>query len=117
MTVKPISPTEIKRKPMPDFVITAFNELLAEKYNGRGDITILQKNAITKIIEVSGRKDQRSMVDRGAIFENGWLDIEDEYRAAGWLVAYDKPGYCETYEASWIFKKKQEARPDSHYYY
>jgi hypothetical protein len=116
MIVKPISPNELKRKPMPEFVITAFNELLADKYNGRGDIIILQKNAVAKIIEVSARGDYRCMVSEEAIFKNGWLDIEDEYRAAGWLVAFDKPGYCESYEASWVFKKKQEARPDSYYF-
>jgi len=44
-------------------------------------------------------------VDRNKIFEMGWLDVEDAYRAQGWNVVYDRPGYCESYEASFIFTR------------
>ena len=43
-------------------------------------------------------------VNRQTIFKNSWLDIEPIYRRAGWLVKYDKPGYCENYLANFTFK-------------
>lgn len=104
--VKPISPNEIKLKEFPDFVLIAFNELLQDSFNKQKIIIITQEKAINKIIEVSGRTDYRSTVSRQAIFDNHWLDVEDIYRETGWKVYYDKPGYCETYEASWTFSKK-----------
>lgn len=45
-------------------------------------------------------------VTREQIYENRWLDIEDSYRAVGWHVEYDKPGYCESYEATFTFKRR-----------
>lgn len=104
--IKPISPQEIKKKELPDSVIIAFNELLQEKYHNEKTITILQKDAVAKIISVSGRSDYRSMVSAQAIFDNHWLDIEDIYRDHGWKVEYDKPGYNEDYEAYFKFNKK-----------
>jgi hypothetical protein len=45
---------------------------------------------------------------RKDIFDKGWLDIEDIYRAADWVVAYDKPGFNEThFEANYTFSKKK----------
>jgi hypothetical protein len=31
------------------------------------------------------------------------LDIEPIYREAGWIVEYDKPAYCENYDANFTF--------------
>jgi len=42
---------------------------------------------------------------RSEIINNGWLNIEEAYRAADWEVEYDKPAYNETYRAHFIFKK------------
>lgn len=47
-------------------------------------------------------------VKRQEIFDNGWLDIETVYEDSGWSVEYDKPGYNESYEASWTFKPKRK---------
>ncbi len=40
------------------------------------------------------------------IYERHLLDVEPSYRAEGWEVEYDKPGYNETYEATFTFRKK-----------
>jgi hypothetical protein len=42
------------------------------------------------------------------IWENKWLDVEDEYRKNGWEVEYDKPGLGESYPARFIFKPKEK---------
>lgn len=104
--IKPISPNDIQLKELPDFVLIAFNELLQNSFNKQKVITITQDKAIDKIIEVSGRSDYRSTISRQAIFDNHWLDVEDTYREAGWKVSYDKPGYCESYEAAFKFERK-----------
>jgi hypothetical protein len=47
-------------------------------------------------------------VERGEIFHRGWLDVEDAYRAEGWTVVYDKPGYNESYAASFTFSARSK---------
>lgn len=44
------------------------------------------------------------------VFKKGWLNVEYLFRAAGWEVQYDKPGYNETYEAYFTFSKKVKRR-------
>jgi len=41
------------------------------------------------------------------IFEKNFLDFESVFRNVGWSVEYDKPGYCESYDAFFTFKKKK----------
>jgi hypothetical protein len=36
-------------------------------------------------------------------FNFKWLDFEDAYRSKGWKVDYDKPAYCESYDAFFLF--------------
>lgn len=38
------------------------------------------------------------------LIKEKWLDIEDHYRKAGWKVTYDKPAYCENYDAYFKFE-------------
>lgn len=45
-------------------------------------------------------------VTQAQIFDNGWLDVEELYREAGWAVEYDKPGHGETYPARFEFKRQ-----------
>lgn len=47
-----------------------------------------------------------ALVNRGDVFAQHWLDIEDVYRAEGWIVDYDKPAYNQSYRAYFVFKKK-----------
>lgn len=48
----------------------------------------------------------RMDVDRNTVFKNKWLDVESLFENEGWKVNYDKPGYCESYEASFKFTRK-----------
>ena len=102
--IKPITPAKAKTKQtFPDEIIKAFNDLLTEK-GSSSSIRITQDEAIERALAnftASGKK-----ITRSQIFENNWMDVEDTYRKAGWKVSYDKPGYCESYPAYFIFSKK-----------
>jgi hypothetical protein len=104
--VKPITPDEVverKKETIPDIVFEVFNYLIAENFNGHS-ATILQKEVDALL------KKKKVNVDEA--YKRHWLDVEDIYRGAGWDVAYDKPAYNETYEASFEFRpaKKRKAQ-------
>lgn len=110
--MKPISPSDIaatKREVFPPYVIQAFNELIAKDFVGNR-ATVKQDDVIAKIIELN--PDLKEIDDasnynaRRRILNNGWLNVEEIYRAEGWRVKYDKPGYNESYGAYFIFEKK-----------
>ena len=96
----PIRPEDIvdsKVKYLPDAVIDVFNRLIAVHYSN-GSANIKQNIIVAALIEALG-------IERQAIFDNHYLDVEDVYRASGWNVEYDKPAYNESYEAFFTFKK------------
>lgn len=97
----PIKPSDIpaaKAAVIPAFVIDAFNECIAKNYaNGRS--RVLQKH-VQKII-------QDKCKETGTAFDVHFLDIEPLYEKNGWKVEYDKPAYCESYDASFTFIKRQ----------
>jgi hypothetical protein len=102
--IKPISPKDVvtaKQESMPDNVIEAFNELIAEKWNGSSS-TVKQADAVERIIKKFGwDKEQED-----ELWDDNWLDVEPIFRKAGWKVEYDKPGFNESYPATYTFKKK-----------
>lgn len=101
--VKPITPDEVdKGQHIPDFVIQAFNELIAEAWEGR-EATVVQKDAVARCIKVAKVGGER--VTSTMLFYKGWLNVEGFYRNAGWDVVYDKPGYNESYEATFCFTR------------
>lgn len=109
MTVKPIKPSEVtdrKRELIPGFVIEAFNELIAKNFSG-GRAVILQ-DKITKLIQYKYNQRHRytDRLSSQDIIDNKWLDIEDIYRKAGWIVEYDSPAYNESYPCTFTFSKK-----------
>ena len=100
---KPISPKDVenakaKHRPMP-FIIEAANELIAEKWNGHA--------ATFSVRELGARARTKLNMKEEEKFEDGQLDIEPIFRKAGWIVEFDRPGYCENYEARFIFKKRR----------
>jgi len=100
--IEPIKPSEIvkaKRKALPDAVIETFNKMIARSWDGTM-ATIRQDDIIAELISK-----EDFPYTRGDIFDNHFLDIEDVYRKAGWKVEYDKPGYCENYNAIFRFSK------------
>lgn len=93
--VEPIKPSEVtgkQQEALPDHVIETWNRMIAEAWNG-SSATIMQNHAIKQL--------------GGAGKGFAWLNIEDIFRKAGWIVEYDKPGFNETYEASFKFSKKR----------
>ncbi len=89
----PISPDEAKQgHSIPSVVFDVVNTLLS-----RGARNIKQSEVV-RLIEASG-------IERSVIFENHYLDFEDAYRANGWSVEYDRPGFNETYDACWVFSR------------
>lgn len=106
---KPVTPDEAfkgKVTVIPPEVFDAFNELITQR---AGDsTTIVKQNEVSALIaEKIARRTGESFVNvMYQINDNRWLDIEPAYRDAGWVVNYDKPGYNESYEAFWEFRKK-----------
>lgn len=100
--VKPIAPSEIveaQLQQFPDFVLETWNAAIAKNWTGRQS-HITQPDMVAALIAASP-----NTIDRSDVFDNHWLDIEDAYRAEGWKVEYDKPGYNESYDAYFVFKK------------
>jgi hypothetical protein len=116
--VLPYTPAEAaaaSKNRIPDFVINAFNDLIAEKlYNGKA--VIKQEEAIEAILKLMPSSEQsvthegirgeavRDLKkDRAKIFSRHWLDVEPLYRDQGWSVEFDKPGYNESYDGFFTF--------------
>lgn len=100
-TVTAISPSEanaVRKGSIPDVVLETFNRLIVKNLSIGGRATVYQKDVVAALTAAGLSRDQ--------IFENHWLDVEDSYRDAGWKVAYDKPGYCEDYDAYFVFSKQ-----------
>lgn len=92
-----------KLKRFPPEVIEAFNELIAENLNGLSS-KFTQDAVVSRIM-------LKLDIPRAKIFNNKWLDIERTFEKAGWKVIYDKPGFCETYDASFEFRVKPKPDP------
>lgn len=105
----PITPEKArKNKPgtIPEAMFEVVNELLTEKYSEH-EIRIERQEIVDRFcfrLQASRALDPMQALYQ--MLSNGWLDFEQAYRDAGWSVSYDKPGYNETYEAAFIFKKK-----------
>lgn len=107
---RPISPdqlTDAKSAAFPPEVFDAFNELICENMDG-AEATIKQDDVVRRIIGKLGA--DAPQYTRQQIFDRGWLNVEDAYRKAGWSVEYDKPGFNETYPATFTFKKGRKRR-------
>lgn len=98
---KPISPNDIasfKAKTFPPEVFEAFNELIAKNFSA-GSADVKQKHASALIAS-------KLNITSSEVFDKGYLNVEEVYRAEGWKVNYDKPAYCENYDAFFTFKAK-----------
>lgn len=102
--ITPGQVVDAKENQIPDEVFAAFDELIAKNFN-QGYATVMQNQVLLLALKKLKAAGHRRMT-RDLIFENHWLDVETIYRKRGWVVEYDKPGYNETYEASFKFKKK-----------
>ncbi len=100
----PISPDEVdefrqkNRVPIPDEVYEAFNELIAEDWDDKQAV-VEQPVVVERILS------KLPQVKKDDIYKNKWLDVEEAYEEQGWTVEYDKPGYCESGSAYFVFKR------------
>ena len=96
--IKPEQVAELKLKIIPDEVIEVINMLLAKKA-GKGSLIVLAQTEIVRELVARGYSKEE-------LFEEHYLDFEPIYRAAGWEVVYDAPGYNESYPATFKFSMK-----------
>lgn len=104
----------INSKHIPDFVYDVFNHLLTEKWNNGKPIIISQEEVVNRIICKHNWLFDDIELSRQEIFEHHWLDVEPEYRNAGWDVEFDKPGYNESYKAFYTFTPKSNQNGKIH---
>lgn len=113
--VKAFTPREaLDNKVIPDFVIEAVNTLLSGKITNtpKGSIVLKQSDIIKEIFFPWKLSTENLDLDTEAgmsimkeeISKHGWLNFESIYRDQGWTVKYDKPGFNESREASFIFE-------------
>lgn len=106
--VGPITPAEArsrKAESIPPEVFAAFNKLIVHFLSPTGSATFTQESVIEQIL--AGTFPENYAARRQELFDLGHLDVEDVYRDAGWKVTYDKPGYNETYSATFTFEKRR----------
>lgn len=100
--IKPVSPngvTSLKLQNIPEEVIGVFNALIAKDWNGHS-ATVKQEDAVQGIMKAL-------KITRNYVFDNDYLEVEPIFREVGWNVEYDKPGYNETYPATFRFTPKK----------
>ncbi len=100
---KPIGPDDVvaaKTEALPAAVFDAWNALIAAAWTG-SYAKVMQEDAAKALVKATG-------LTRSEVFDSHYLDIEESYRAAGWTVEYDKPGYNESYAASFTFKRARK---------
>lgn len=100
--MKAITPQQAikgKRKRIPADIIEIVNKLIVINMESRTS-SVAQE----EIIKAALKKGYT----REGLFDKGYLDIEDTFRAAGWHVTYDKPAYNETYPATFTFRPKSK---------
>ena len=106
--IQPIRPDEAaarQQATIPDFVIEAFNACITAAY-ANGMATVYQDDVIAAILRTMQSDDDSA--NRARILRERWLDVEDLYRAKGWSVSSDKPGYNETYRAHFTFRRRRD---------
>lgn len=99
--MKPITPAEAIKKTViefPDAVLEAFNEAITSKLY-KGTATVKQDDVVALMVKKGLKRED--------IFSNHWLDVENTFRKAGWNVVYDRPGYNETYPATYTFTSRK----------
>lgn len=109
MTIKPISPTEVgaAKAVLHPIAIAVFNDLITRYWNGERAV-IKQEDVVQELVKRTAPRpssEDENIRARRTIFEQGYLNIEEVYRAAGWTVKYDRPGWDENYPAIFTFTK------------
>lgn len=112
MVVEALSPSEAKAKQgtgehTPDCVMRAANELLVKNLrHGRSSFTLDALIALAG--KYAGTENRTHSAWKSKMFSQNAFDIEPVFRAKGWNVRFDKPGYCESYAAFFEFSERRE---------
>ncbi len=101
---RPINPNELKeitkkKNIKPKFIFDIFNDLIQKE----ALIVGLNKTITVKQDDVCERINEEHGSTNWPIW---WLDIEKDYENENWNVNYDKPAYCDDYDACFYFKRK-----------
>ena len=111
MAIKPITPRQVVKQKainIPDEVIKAFNDMIAKHWSGNYS-EFKQEDVLNLIVDNFLESGTYNLPTKEAIklmiFAEHWLDVEEIYRKSGWSVEYDRPGYDETYPATFRFSK------------
>ena len=103
--MKVFTPSDARReahKNIPDFVIRAFNELLAENWNEK-EIKLEQYNIVERILAHAD-----GSILRSDIFKKNWLDVEPIYENNGWIVKFVKDPYYDYDHNYFLFTPKSK---------
>ena len=84
---------------LPDFVIESVNQCIQESWDGTQ--ARFTQDALASIMA------EKSGLSVRALYGNKYLGFEPQYRALGWRVIYDKPGYCESYDAYFVVSRER----------
>ncbi|MCK5021172.1 MAG: hypothetical protein KAS32_29450 [Candidatus Peribacteraceae bacterium] len=107
--VKPISPSEAGKKiNIPDQVIEVFNDLIQKNFDSTGKAKVMQDDVVELITGKTALQGMPKEDFKKKILDEHWLDVEDIYRAAGWVVEYDKSAYNESYKPYFVFSKEKK---------
>ena len=99
--VKPLKPDEVQHL-IPQEVIEVFNEMIAEKWDGHS--ALLFQDEVTPVVA------NKLGVSESFVYKKRWLDVEELFRAEGWVVVYDKPAYCEEYRPYFKFSRPKKEK-------
>ena len=102
--MKVFTPSDAKeaRTNIPDFVIRAFNELLAENWNEK-EIKLEQYDIVERILAHADGN-----ILRSDIFKKNWLDIEPIYENNGWIVTFVKDPNYDYSHSYFLFTPKSK---------
>lgn len=87
---------------IPPEVIECWNEELMANLRVRGKYA--SSNCLYS--NISKRIQAKLNISSQEVNRRGWLDIEDIFRAKGWEVSSDIPGYNESYSANVTFSSR-----------
>ena len=104
---RPMTPQEVRdaqHDSIPDFVFEVVNDLLVKEMSPTSKHATLKQDDIAEAIRA--RPEYNQMDQPPDIYNAHWMDFEDHYRKAGWIVDYDRPAYNENYSATFSFRPK-----------
>lgn len=98
--LKPENVVDAKAASLPDKVVEAFNELIAEHWDGYCS-KFMQEEAVKRIVK------KLPKLSRDEVLDKKYLDVEGIFIAVGWKVIYDKPASHEKYKPTFEFRKEK----------